>query len=189
MCKYNYGATSNVEALKIWKGAPLANTNTPIFRDGYIYVTSGYNHVGAKYKISKDLDSLSLVWVDTILDVHHGGVVLVGNYIYGANWIENSPGKWSGKWCCIDWETGKEIYQEVWQTKGSIIYSDSMLYCYDERWGNIALVDANPKGFNIKGSFKVPYGKGPHWAHPVIKNGVLYIRHENAIMAYDIRKH
>ncbi len=28
---------------------------------------------------------------------------------------------------------------------------------------------------------------GPFWAHPVIHNGILYMRHSNALMAYDIK--
>jgi hypothetical protein len=55
------------------------------------------------------------------------------------------------------------------ETKGSIIANDGMLYCYDEKRGNIALVKADPEKFEPVSSFRVPYGKGPYWSHPVIK--------------------
>ncbi|MBT3209404.1 MAG: PQQ-binding-like beta-propeller repeat protein [Bacteroidetes bacterium] len=183
LSKYDYAGISNKVALELWEGAPFTNTNTPVFRDGYIYVTSGYDHVGVKFKLSNDLKTISQEWIDTTLDVHHGGVVLLGNYLYGSNWISNI----NGNWCCIDWETGKTSYEKEWFTKGSIIYADERFYCYDEKRGNIALVEANPKEFKIKGTFKVPYGRGPHWSHLTIDDGILYVRHENAIMAYDIR--
>ncbi|NOQ25606.1 MAG: PQQ-binding-like beta-propeller repeat protein [Bacteroidales bacterium] len=157
-------------------------TNTPLYNDGKIFVTSGYNHYSVMLNLSEDAESVSLAWVDSTLDVHHGGVVLVNGYIYGANWLHNRM----GNWVCLDWNTGKVKYNEDWLNKGSIISANDKLYCYEEKSGYIALVDANPKEFKVISSFKVPLGKGPHWSHPVIKNGVLYIRHMDALMAYSI---
>jgi len=122
--------------------------------------------------------------VNSILDCHHGQVVRVGQYIYGSNWINNQ----SGNWCCVDWTTGDTMYEKEWYTKGSIIAADNMLYCYEERRGNFALVEPSPDDFKIISSFRITEGMGPHWAQPVIHNGVLYIRHGNALMAYDIKK-
>jgi outer membrane protein assembly factor BamB len=50
----------------------------------------------------------------------------------------------------------------------------------------MALVVADHKEFNLISSFDVPLGTNQHWAHPVLDNGKLYIRHGNALMAYDI---
>jgi outer membrane protein assembly factor BamB len=178
----NYAAVGSEEAVKMWDGAPFVNANSPLYKNKEIYVTSGYNHVGAKYRLSDDLKELTLVWVDTILDVHHGGVVLVDGHIYGANWLNNAK----GNWCCINWETGKALYETEWQTKGSIISAEGLLYCYDEKRGNIALVEPNPESFKIVSEYTVPKGKGPHWSHLVINKGKMYVRHENALMVYDI---
>ena len=150
--------------------APIINCVTPVYDNGKIYVTSGYDHCGAMFKLNDDATGIKLLWSDTILDVHHGGVVKIGNYIYGSNWLNNA----SGNWCCIDWETGKLKYEEKWKCKGSIIADENMLYCYEEKTGYIALVPANPDKFEVVSSFKVPYGRGPYWAHPVIKDGILY---------------
>ena len=62
-----------------------------------------------------------------------------------------------------------------------------MLYCYGEN-GNIGLVKANTLGHEVISSFELPYGDGSHWAHPTISDGRLYIRHGNALMAYDIKQ-
>lgn len=158
-------------------------TNTPLYSNGEIFITSGYDHHSVMLNLAEDGNSVSVKWVDSILDVHHGGVVLIDGHIYGANWLDNRMGNWT----CLNWDTGKETYSTEWHTKGSIISADGMLYCYEEKRGNIALVPVNPDKFEVASSFKVPYGKGPHWGHPVINDGVLYIRHENALMAYDIR--
>jgi len=156
---------------------------TPLFKDGKIYVTGGYDTGGMMIEIGKDGKSANVLWTDSVLDVHHGGVVLVNGYIYGANWINNN----NGSWCCIDWNTGKKMWEEKWNNKGSIIAADGMLYIYEERGGNVGLLKPNPEKFDLVSTFKVTQGTaGPYWAHPVIKGGVLYLRHMNALMAYNI---
>jgi outer membrane protein assembly factor BamB len=182
--KYNYAALLPEQSMKVWPGAPKTNTITPLFKDGFLYVTGGYNHPGAMFRLSDDAASISLVWTDTTLDCHHGGVVLVDDKIYGSNWIDNSR----GNWCCIDWKTGKTMYEQKWQTKGSIIASDDMLYIYDEKNGNVGLLKPDPEKFNLVSSFKIPSGKGPCWSHPEVKDGILYVRRGDVLMAYDIRK-
>ncbi len=80
------------------------------------------------------------------------------------------------------------MWEEKWNTKGSIISAEGLLYIFEEKNGNIALVKANPEKFELISSFKVTQGNGgPFWAHPVIYNGVLYLRHTNALMAYSIK--
>lgn len=158
--------------------------NTPLYHDGGLYVTSGYNHASVKLNLADDLSSVTLGWVDSVLDIHHGGAVKVGDYIYGSNWEHNRM----GKWVCLDWNTGKVIYETEWKNKGSIISADGMLYCSEEKTGYIALVKMNPNEFKVISSFKIPKGTGPYWAHPVINKGVLYVRHGTALMAYDIKK-
>ncbi|MHC1702653.1 MAG: PQQ-binding-like beta-propeller repeat protein [Tenuifilaceae bacterium] len=160
------------------------NINSPTYSDGFIHVTSGYNHKSVMLKLSDDATSVSLAWVDSVLDVHHGGVVKVGDYIYGSNWTHNTM----GNWVCLDWKTGKVMYEKTWINKGSIIAADGLLYCYEEKSGNIALVKPTPDDFVVISSFKITKGSGPHWAHPVINNGVLYVRHGEALMAFDILK-
>ena len=80
------------------------------------------------------------------------------------------------------------MYEVKWNgNKGSIIYADGMLYCYDENTGDVALVKASPKDFEIVSSFRITEGSGKHWAHPAISDGRLYIRHGDVLMAYDIK--
>jgi len=135
-------------------------------------------------EMTKDGKNASVVWTDKVLDVHHGGVVLINGYIYGSNWLSNND----GNWCCIEWKTGKKIWEEHWNCKGSIIAAEGMLYIYDERDGNVGLVRATPEKFDLVSNFKVNLGdSGPFWAHPVIHKGILYLRHTNALMAYNIK--
>lgn len=157
---------------------------TPVYKDGKVYITSGYDCGAMQVEIAPDGKSAAIVWKDNVLDIHHGGVVQVNGYLYGSNWLNNA----TGNWCCIDWATGKKMWEQPWNCKGSIIAAEGLLYIYDEKQGNVGLVRATPEKFDLISSFKVTLGSaGPYWAHPVIHNGVLYLRHTNALMAYDIK--
>ena len=165
---------------------PNIAPNTPIFKDGKLFFCHGYNINGVMLQLADDLKSVSVVWRTDVLDTHHGGYVEVNGIIYGSNWINNNQ----GNWCAIDWNTGKAGYETAWaggKGKGSIIAADGMLYCYDERRGAVALVKPDPTKFDIVSEFRITKGVGPHWAHPVIVNGVLYIRHGFALMAYKVK--
>lgn len=163
-----------------WRGNN--QTNTPLYENGKLYLSSGYDHKSVQIELSEEADAAYFNWVDTTLDVHHGGMVKIDGFIYGASWEGNRM----GHWVCLDWNTGALMYEEEWENKGSIITAEGMLYCYDEKKGNIALVKATPEGFDVISSFETQHGKGPHWSHPVIDQGVLYIRHGKALMAYSI---
>ena len=182
--KFKYADLNNEESDKMLFASSKINTITPLFNDGFIYITGGYNHGGAMFRLNEDASAISLIWTDSTLDCHHGGVVLVDGYIYGSNWINNR----NGDWCCLDWETGKLMYGQTWIAKGSIISADGMLYCYEEKTGNVGLVRPDPEKFDLVSSFVVPLGKGPCWAHPMIRDGILYLRRGDVLMAYDIRK-
>jgi outer membrane protein assembly factor BamB len=156
--------------------------NTPLYSEGYLFMSSGYDHKSVMLKMADDASSVSLAWIDSTLDVHLGGMVRVGNYIFGSNWLNNA----NGNWACLDWNTGKVMYETKWFNKGAIISADGMLYCYEEKTGNLALVKPSPEKFDVVSSFKVPFGTGLHWAHPVIHDKILYVRHGDVLMAYSL---
>jgi outer membrane protein assembly factor BamB len=172
------------KSFAVWEDAPAIKCVSPLYYNGRIYVTGGYDHGGIMLELTDGGKNAKVAWTDDVLDVHHGGVVLVNGYIYGANWLSNAD----GNWCCIDWKTGQKKYEEHWKCKGSIISAEGMLYIYDERSGNVGLVKANPEKFDLVSSFRISKGSGPYWAHPVIHNQKLYIRHGSALMAYNIKK-
>jgi outer membrane protein assembly factor BamB len=160
-----------------------ANTNTPLYYNHEIFVSSGYDHPAIMLTLAEDGRSVSLKWTNPDFDNHIGGIVKVGDYIFGSNWVGNS----GGNWMCIDWNTGKTMYNTKWGSKGSVISAENLLYCYEEKSGNLALVKPNPEKFEVISSFKVDKGEGPHWAHPAIYDGKLLVRHGETLMIYNIR--
>ncbi len=170
---------------KLWSHEQVnmyaVHANTPVFSNGYLYCVSGYGYGGVMLKLSPDGLKIEEVWKNAALDTRIGGVVLLKGRIYGLG------DKIKGMHC-LDWMTGEELAFDKFNGKpGVVIAADGMLYTYDET-GEVALVEPTLAGIKKVSSFKVPFGSAQHWAHPVIENGRLYIRHGNSLMVYDIRK-
>ncbi len=158
------------------------NTNTPLYHEGSIHTTSGYDADGIMLDLSPDGSAVTLKWSNANLDTHHGGVVLLDGYLYGANWLNNG----NGNWVCQEWETGKVMYEEKWYNKGSIIYADGLLYVYEEKKGHVGLLEPTPEGFRMISTFKIRGGSGPYWAHMSIYDKKLFVRHGTVLFIYDI---
>lgn len=161
-----------------------AQTNPPLYYNGDLFITSGYQHPGIMLKIADDGKSAKFKWRNDTIDTHHGGDVLINGNIYGSNWENNAR----GKWVSVNWENGETNWEQHWENKGSIICADGLLYLYEEKRGNVALVEPSSDSLKIISTFKVDGGAGPHWAHPAIYHGKLFIRHGNVLMVYNIKE-
>ena len=85
----------------------------------------------------------------------------------------------------VDWLTGKTIFSEDIIKEGNIVFADGLIYLYSQS-GEVALINPNDGKPSIISKFAVLYGDKQHWAHIVIKNKKLYIRHGNSLMVHDI---
>lgn len=175
--KFDYGKFSSPEKRN-------NHTNTPLFYKDQIFVTSGYDHKSVMLQLNEEASGVNLLWTDSLLDSHLGGVVRIDSLIFGSNWTNNS----NGNWACISWNTGKPGFEAKWFTKGSIISADGLLYCLEEKNGNLALVRPDSRNFEILSEFRIPFGTGPCWAHPVIHDKILYVRHGDVLMAYGLSR-
>lgn len=168
-----------------WKYQPngLIWTNTPIFKDNQIFLTMGYDYKAVMLEMDSLATGVTEKFVDQTFDNHHHGVIYHDGHLYGSNWQNNKQ----GKWLCMKWESGEIIYVDDWDTKGSVIMADGMLYAYNEK-GNVGLVKPDPEGFEVISQFKVTKGAGTHWAHPFIADGKLLLRHGDVLMVHDIKE-
>jgi len=165
-----------------WPGR-TAVIPTPIIDGNKIYVTSGYG-VGCMQIEVLD-EGVNLVWQNKVMQNHHGGVVRIGEYLYGhAN---------TG-WVCQKWEDGSSVWRERRALKkGAVHYADGMLYCLEERSGVVALVEASSEGFKEASRFTLaPQAKnrakrGAIWVHPVVVDGRLFLRDQEYIYCYDVK--
>jgi outer membrane protein assembly factor BamB len=160
-----------------------ANCSTCIVRDPFVFAASAYGAGGALAKISES-DKADVVYSTKSMKNHHGGMVLVDGYLYGAN---GGNGE-TPALACLDFQTGEVKWEERKAGKGSIAYADGRLY-YRNEGGPMLLVEANPHKYVEHGRFNQPDRKGaPAWQHPVIANGKLYLRDQDILLCYDIKK-
>jgi outer membrane protein assembly factor BamB len=155
------------------------HSNTPIFYEGTIFYFSGYGQGGGLLKLSADGSSATQQWFSKTMDNRIGGAVLVDGYIYGS-------GDTNRFWMCLDWKTGEVKYEAKGLANGTVIYADGMLYGYTDR-GELFLAEASPEELKVVSQTKVELGSAQHWAHPVIDNGRLFVRHGNTLIAYKIK--
>ena len=167
--------------------SPTAAIPTPIVKDDFVYVSSGYGTGCTLLKLTaagKGVEAKE-VYTNKTMTNHHGGVVLVGDYLYGY-----SDGK---GWVCQDFKTGKAVWESKKLAKGSLTYADGCLYCYSENDGTVVLIDATPQGWQEKGRFKIPREtekprkRGKIWTHPVLANGRLFLRDQDLIFCFDVK--
>jgi outer membrane protein assembly factor BamB len=161
----------------------FAHINTPLFRDGSLFISSGYDKVALRLKLSPDGSMPAIVWRNDDLDPHVGGAILLGDYLYGSNYETSSY----GKWVCVDWKTGKTVWKTDWYTKGSLIAADGMLYLYEEKNGHAGLLRPAAGQMDVVSEFRVTKGNGPYWAYPVIDRGRLFLRHGAYLAVYSIK--
>ncbi len=157
-------------------------TNTPVFKKDEIFLSMGYDYPAVMLKMDSTGTAVKEKWIDHTLDNHHHGIMVSGDFMYGSNWISNGK----GKWVCIKWDTGEVKYVTDWINKGSLIGADDLFYAYEEKTGTVGLIKPNPEKWEVISSFKVTNGTGPHWAHPFINDGKLYLRHGDVLMVYNI---
>lgn len=152
--------------------------NTPVYGNGMILSSCSEGQGTVMLRLVNGGRGIEEVWKQNQLDNKMGGLVKIGNYVYGSGDKKRS-------WYCLDWNTGEIKYQQP-GGPGNIIANNNMLYCYNEQ-GEVILAKATPEKFDEVSRFKVTMGTAQHWAHTVIYKGVLYIRHGDTLMAYNIK--
>lgn len=164
----------------------VANITAPVVRGNYVFVTTAYNSGSALLEVKRQGESFLAEEVYFLgpreFVNHHGGVVLVGEYLYGGH------GTNQGDPTCLALATGKVCWKSRSPARGSacVLYADGhLIFRYDR--GDVVLVEASPEEFRVKGRFRPPTGAGPAWAHPVIHKGKLYLRHDDLLCCFDLR--
>jgi outer membrane protein assembly factor BamB len=169
----------NIPLEKREPGAGDTHSNTIIYEDGFIYYTAGDGNCSVKLELSDDGKTIKELWRNTDLDNYMGGIVKLGDHIFGCG-IENKDFK------SINAQTGK-TGKALDIGSGAVISADSMFYYYNFK-GEVMLITGDPENPEVVGKFRMTKGKKEHFAHPVINDGKLYVRHGDAIQAYDIRE-
>lgn len=155
---------------------------TPVLAGDAVFVTAPDTEDGGLFQLRRDDDGRIYAqrrWA-TRLDTCHGGVVRVGDALYGS-WYRRDRG-----WFCADVRAGEIRHQTGELAMGSVLYADGRLYCLSQE-GEMALLEPTPTGFVFRGRFRlVPERVNDAWAHPVIHQRRLYLRYHETLHCFDL---
>jgi outer membrane protein assembly factor BamB len=168
-----------------WPAPFEVNVSQPIYHDGHLALFGTWGRGATLLELTAN--GVEERWHTTELDNEHGGVVLVDGRLYGY-----ADGNHKHRhWACLDWSTGKTLWtsDELPSPRSCVTgYADGKLYLLTEK-GTVALATPRPDKFEIVSQFNLPkQGQGPTWAHPVICDGRLYIRHSQYLYVYDVSR-
>jgi outer membrane protein assembly factor BamB len=152
--------------------------NTPIYENGFIYSVAGNGNGAFKLKLSDDGTQITEIWKNGRCDNLMGGFIKLNEYIYTSGY-ENR------QYYTVETTMGK-IVDSVKFDRGTINYADSMLYLYNEK-GQVGLFRPDGPKMEQVSSFKITRGTKAHFSHPVICNGIMYIRHGKSLLVYKIK--
>jgi len=157
----------------------------PIFHDGCVFTSAGGTEDAggdALLRLTANgnggVDAKQVYLVHAITN-HHGGVVRVGEYLYGTN---------GTALVCMDFKTGEKRWQERSASRGSLVAADGHLYIRGEQ-GSMILAEASSAGYKETGRFRQPdRSRYNTFAHPIVANGRLYLRDEDVLLCYDVKE-
>lgn len=176
----------------LWSYNKIANQTadipTPIIAGDYVFGSSGYNDGGsALLKLKKEGDGVEAVEQyyrsSKELQNHHGGMVLIGDHLYFGHGHNN------GFPICVDLISGDVKWggqiRGVGNGSAAITAADGhVIFRYQS--GELALVEATPTEYKLKGSFKPEFQQRESWAQPVVCGGKLFLREQNTLMCYNL---
>jgi len=168
-----------------------ANISTPIIKGDFVFDSTSYGAGAVLLQLVADgagkVKAVEKYFLDgNTLQNHHGGFVLLDGVLYGGHGLNN------GFPVALDMMTGKMLWD---RTRGAgtgsaaVAAADGRLY-YRYENGIMALVAANPKQYDLISSFKIPNAtpNHPSWSHPVISDGKLYLREQDFLNVYSIKR-
>jgi len=157
----------------------VANIATPIVRGDRVFLSSDYGTGAALLQLTASGGGIDAreVYFTREMRNHHASSVLVGDYLYGFS---------SAILTAMRFDTGEVAWRDRSAGKGSLVYADGRLYLFSER-GDVALAEATPEAYREHGRFSLDIGARPTWSHPVVSNGMLFLRDQDTVYAYDVR--
>jgi len=163
-----------------------ANIPTPVVHGDYVFCSNGYGAGSALLKLirtGRRVTAREVYFLSSKeMQVHHGGMILHDGFIYCGH------GQAQGFPLCIEMATGKVAWRPgrgPGTGSAAVSFADGHIY-YRYQNGIMALVEATPREFRLKGQFRIATVNGESWPHPVIANGRLYLRDQNDLHCYDI---
>lgn len=173
-----YHEQDNLPVEKRKPGYGDTHSNTILYEDGFLWYVAGDGNCAVMLQLSEDGTSIAEVWRNKNLSGYMGGIVKLGNFIYGDS-------QWRPGLRSINAMNGEAV-DSLRNGEGATIAADGMIYFYNTR-GVVYLIEPEDGMLREVSSFRITEGTKEHFSHPVINRGILYVRRGNSLMAFDIR--
>ncbi|MFO0918251.1 MAG: PQQ-binding-like beta-propeller repeat protein [Planctomycetaceae bacterium] len=166
----------------------LINIPTPVVHGDYVFASNGYNAGSVLLKLEPGGDTGVTATVvyrlrGTDFQNQHGCMVRIGDFLYGGHGNNN------GLPTCLNFLTGKIVWKRRGPGTGSAAIAaagDKLIFRYQD--GVVALIEASPAGYKLRGTFQIPGAGGDSWSHPAIANGRLYLREQDHLWVHDLKR-
>jgi outer membrane protein assembly factor BamB len=178
----------------------IANIPTPLVDGDRVFVSSGYGTGSALIRLVPgepadpeegedpqtgpfvDADEVYFLAADVVQN-HHGGMILHDGHVY------TGTGHNRGFPIAVRLEDGAVAWgpeRNEGQGSAAVAYADGRLY-FRYQDGRMILVEATPEAYRERGTFLIPDVERPSWTHPVIADGLLYLREQDRLYVHDVR--
>jgi outer membrane protein assembly factor BamB len=165
----------------------VANIPTCLVEGNYVFASTSYKTGACLLELKKVGGKIvaeeKYFLEGNVFNNHHGGMVLLNGHIYaGHQQNEGFP-------TCINMKSGEIVWGAKLRGPGkgsaAVLYiDDHLIFRYQD--GIVALIEATPKEYVLKGTFTPDYQEGKTWAHPVVVNGKMYLREQDKLMCYQV---
>jgi outer membrane protein assembly factor BamB len=160
-----------------WKTSYDVNAAMPIFHDGHLLLTSGYQTGAGLFKLSAVGDRLKgeEVWKSDVLLAKFQSCVLHDGFLYASD---------QKAFKCAEFMTGKERWSEPRVANGTLVLAEGNLFLLTEG-GELRIGKANPDGFSPTTTAKILDGRC--WSVLVLHQGRIYARNLERVVCFQLK--
>lgn len=161
-----------------WKTDWNVNAAAPIFSDGCLFFSSGYQHGARLVKLSRKGEKLEgkALWESKVLREKFQSSVLFQGHLYTSDEVALK---------CVELSSGQEKWKVRRVTHGTITLAEGHLYLLTED-GRLEIAKATPEGYKALTSAEILSGRC--WSVPVLYRGRVYARNLDRLVCFNLRE-
>lgn len=167
-----------------WRSRSRASVNAavPLVVGDVIFLSASYGTGAAALEVHPQGLGLETLWSsDDVLSNHYATSVHRNGTLYGFHGRQ----EYGQSFRAVELETGKVLWDEEGFGAGTVTLAGDELVIVRES-GELVVAEASPRAFRILG--RASLLPRTVRAYPALAGGVLYLRNENTLAAFDLRR-